>query len=315
MRPRRASRLFRTKGFHRFTPRPRRSLPGYWNRRRTGRCCRSCAAKLGIIESDRRVRSAVTWLGTPALTSSGVATAESDPGVQKPHWDPSCFTNRHHQVQFSRSTKPFVVVMVAALVHRRKRQTRTTRRPLTIRVHARPCPWSQPFLLPVRCRCSRSASSSVVRVERQVVSLAIYLEGHLRYDRRTAAVVAPRQRGEAPLPLRMRHRASESHAGKFRGVPLLHVAFSSRCFDQALHIAWANSEGCGRWPVNEAYCDSNGSAPPARWRETLHPGPHISDQPGAGPASQAPRPETRCRPPFTRPRFSVTFAATPRPKP
>src|SRR6476661_6797832 len=28
-----------------------------------------------------------------------------------------------------------------------------------ITVHAPHCPWSQPFLLPVKCKCSRSASS------------------------------------------------------------------------------------------------------------------------------------------------------------
>ena len=38
------------------------------------------------------------------------------------------------------------------------------RRPSTITVQAPHWPWSQPFLVPVRCRCSRSASSSVVRV-------------------------------------------------------------------------------------------------------------------------------------------------------
>src|SRR5580704_2673462 len=36
--------------------------------------------------------------------------------------------------------------------------------PFTNTVQAPHWPWSQPFLLPVRCRCSRKASSSVVRV-------------------------------------------------------------------------------------------------------------------------------------------------------
>src|SRR6185295_14203082 len=40
------------------------------------------------------------------------------------------------------------------------------RRPLTRTVHAPHCPWSQPFFVPVRCRCSRSASSSEVRGSR-----------------------------------------------------------------------------------------------------------------------------------------------------
>src|SRR4051794_21120708 len=38
------------------------------------------------------------------------------------------------------------------------------RRPSAITVQAPHWPWSQPFLVPVRCRCSRNASSSVVRV-------------------------------------------------------------------------------------------------------------------------------------------------------
>ncbi len=38
------------------------------------------------------------------------------------------------------------------------------RRPSTITVHAPHWPWSQPFFVPVSCRCSRNASSSVVRV-------------------------------------------------------------------------------------------------------------------------------------------------------
>src|SRR5207249_3781890 len=37
------------------------------------------------------------------------------------------------------------------------------RRPLISTVQAPHCPWSQPFLVPVRWRCSRSASSSEVR--------------------------------------------------------------------------------------------------------------------------------------------------------
>src|SRR5947207_3912325 len=39
----------------------------------------------------------------------------------------------------------------------------TTRRPSTSTVQAPHCPWSQPFLVPVRPMCSRSASSTVVR--------------------------------------------------------------------------------------------------------------------------------------------------------
>ena len=38
------------------------------------------------------------------------------------------------------------------------------RRPFSRTVQAPHWPWSQPFLVPVRCRCSRSASSSVVRL-------------------------------------------------------------------------------------------------------------------------------------------------------
>ncbi len=38
------------------------------------------------------------------------------------------------------------------------------RRPPAITVQAPHWPWSQPFLVPVKCRWSRSASSNVVRV-------------------------------------------------------------------------------------------------------------------------------------------------------
>ncbi|KMO18342.1 hypothetical protein SQ03_10550 [Methylobacterium platani JCM 14648] len=40
------------------------------------------------------------------------------------------------------------------------------RRPLTIIVQAPHWPWSQPFFEPVRCRCSRIASSRLVRRSR-----------------------------------------------------------------------------------------------------------------------------------------------------
>src|SRR5262249_13174533 len=42
------------------------------------------------------------------------------------------------------------------------------RRPFASTVHAPHWPWSQPFLVPVRWRCSRSASSSVVRGSRSI---------------------------------------------------------------------------------------------------------------------------------------------------
>ncbi|MNP44100.1 hypothetical protein D3C76_1379480 [compost metagenome] len=43
------------------------------------------------------------------------------------------------------------------------------RRPSAITVQAPHWPWSQPFLVPVSCRCSRRASSRVVRVSRSMV--------------------------------------------------------------------------------------------------------------------------------------------------
>ena len=57
------------------------------------------------------------------------------------------------------------------------------RRPSTITVHAPHWPWSQPFLVPVRCRCSRSASSSVSpRVELQRTDLPVDLERDLGHS-------------------------------------------------------------------------------------------------------------------------------------
>src|ERR1700751_3349635 len=55
-----------------------------------------------------------------------------------------------------------VVIASPSCITARVRQE-LTRRPLMWTVHAPHWPWSQPFLVPVRSRCSRSASSRVVQ--------------------------------------------------------------------------------------------------------------------------------------------------------
>jgi hypothetical protein len=62
--------------------------------------------------------------------------------------------------------RPSIVVTSSpSCITARVRQDRT-RRPFTITVQAPHCPWSQPFLDPVSCRCSRNASRSETRGSR-----------------------------------------------------------------------------------------------------------------------------------------------------
>ncbi len=72
-----------------------------------------------------------------------------------------------------------VVISSPSCITARDRQE-LIRRPSAITVQAPHWPWSQPFLVPVRWRCSRRASSRVVRVSSSsVVDLAVHREGNL----------------------------------------------------------------------------------------------------------------------------------------
>ena len=53
-------------------------------------------------------------------------------------------------------------MIAGAVLHDRSVRQELTRRPSTSTVQAPHWPWSQPFFVPVRSRCSRSASSRVV---------------------------------------------------------------------------------------------------------------------------------------------------------
>src|SRR5262249_11659168 len=59
--------------------------------------------------------------------------------------------------------KPSIVVTLAPSCMTASARQELIRRPFTSTVHAPHWPWSQPFLVPVRSRRSRSASSSVVQ--------------------------------------------------------------------------------------------------------------------------------------------------------
>ena len=111
------------------------------------------------------VKLGLTWLGIPERISSSTATAEQIcPGVQKPHWKPSCLTKAACiGCSLSGVPRPSMVVILSPSCMMARLRQELIRRPLTMMVQAPHWPWSHPFFVPVRCRCSLRASSSVVR--------------------------------------------------------------------------------------------------------------------------------------------------------
>ena len=69
-----------------------------------------------------------------------------------------------HRVHIVGLTEPFDSRYASPSCMQAKLKQLTTRIPFNRTVQAPHWPWSQPFLVPVRPRCSRSASSRVVRV-------------------------------------------------------------------------------------------------------------------------------------------------------
>src|SRR5216684_6855227 len=86
------------------------------------------------------------------------------PDVQYPHWYPSKATKAACiGCSASGAPRPSIVVISSPSCIRARLRQELTRRPFTCTVHAPHCPWSQPFLVPVRPTVSRRQSSRVVR--------------------------------------------------------------------------------------------------------------------------------------------------------
>src|SRR5882724_12676892 len=86
------------------------------------------------------------------------------PEVQYPHWYPSQPTNAACMgCNASGVPRPSMVVISSPSCIKARLRHEFTRLPFTCTVHAPHCPWSQPFLVPVRATVSRTQSSSVVR--------------------------------------------------------------------------------------------------------------------------------------------------------
>ena len=151
--------------------RPRRGLlRRCWHRRRSGRCCRSSAAgDLGIAEGrrGRDIRSYMAWptgLVFGQQRHSRANLARSAVPALKSIMAQKCGL---HRMQISvLCTKPSIVVISSPSCIAARVKQLLMRCPLTITVQAPHCPWSQPFFVPVSARCSRSASSNVVRGSR-----------------------------------------------------------------------------------------------------------------------------------------------------
>src|SRR2546425_2229934 len=86
------------------------------------------------------------------------------PDVQYPHWYPSRATNAACMgCNLSGAPRPSMVVISSPSCITARVRHEVTRLPFTCTVHAPHCPWSQPFLVPVRATVSRMQSRSVVR--------------------------------------------------------------------------------------------------------------------------------------------------------
>ena len=143
-----------------------------WDRRRNGRCCRSCARgsprRSARCAAPRRRRWR-GWASPPSphehadgradLARRAVAALESVVLDKR----------RLQRMQRAGPPTPSMVTISSPSCITASVRHELMRRPLTSTVQAPHCPWSQPFLVPVRWRCSRSASSKVVRVSSSAV--------------------------------------------------------------------------------------------------------------------------------------------------
>jgi hypothetical protein len=120
--------------------------------------------------SGRAVRSALTWLGCRGdLVEHADGRADLARRAVAALVAVVLDEGRLHRVQRCGVPRPSMVVTLAPSCITASVRQELMRWPSTITVQAPHWPWSQPFLVPVRCRCSRSASSSVVRVSRSSV--------------------------------------------------------------------------------------------------------------------------------------------------
>ena len=108
----------------------------------------------------------MTWLGTPALISSSTATAEQIwPGRAVAALEAVMLDEGGlHRMQVLRRAQPLDGGDLVALVHHRERQAGVDPPAVDDDRAGAALAVIAAFLVPVRCRCSRSASSSVVRV-------------------------------------------------------------------------------------------------------------------------------------------------------
>jgi hypothetical protein len=102
--------------------------------------------------------------GVFAFPSAIIPTAEQIwPGVRYPHWKASWSMNACCRAwSTSPRASPSTVVTSAPSFMTARVMQELMRVPLTRTVQAPHCPWSHPFFVPVRPRCSRRASSRVV---------------------------------------------------------------------------------------------------------------------------------------------------------
>src|SRR5438093_5965438 len=109
--------------------------------------------------------SSLTAASSAPQGSLSNATADMIwPDVQYPHWYPSHATNADCMgCKLSGVPRPSIVVISSPSCITARVRHEVTRLPFTCTVHAPHCPWSQPFLVPLKWTHSRSRSSSDVR--------------------------------------------------------------------------------------------------------------------------------------------------------
>ena len=160
-----------------------------WDRRRSGRCCRSCARGSRL----RRMSTAGSLeVGGDAPTAG---RASAPPACRRPSRSgPACSSRTGSRR--ARRTPPAADAAACSLAQpldgddaraRRAMAARFRqaflRTPSTSTVQAPHWPWSQPFLVPVRPRCSRKqVEQGGARIDLQVVAYAVHgeadIDGH-----------------------------------------------------------------------------------------------------------------------------------------
>src|SRR5690242_6666052 len=153
------------------------------------------------------------------------------PGVQYPHWNASWSMNAccsGCNGPSSESARPSMVVTCAPSRRTASVRHPLTRRPSTRTVHAPHAPASQPFFVPVNPKCSRSRSSSEVRLSTVTVRrVPLTVNETWLLDALSAAAAVPGSDGpattaapltaEAARNVRRRRLAGASGSVRSRG--------------------------------------------------------------------------------------------------